>query len=342
LTEGRALFAKQSDIAVLEAHKEYWDRKYPKIKKIVFENSLMGNRHEAMRLCRDTEGAVDIVNYVRPLDALKVAKSPFAKIVKSSDVVALTGMFNQRKKGSRWRDIRLRKAINYAINREELRKYAAKGNAHNLGGYIPPGAYGHTPNLPIYKYDTTKAKFLLEEAGYPDGFEVKIIASQRGKLEAQVVRSMFKRIGLSVDLEVLTYSEFLKKTYIPLLRNPPEEQDWDLTVGFSPDIYGHTGATLLAFGLIEESDFRWIQYDPVYEELWKNMAQTVDPRRQEERIRHLQQYIYDQAYRLFIYSPLTLYAVNNELEFIPQKSGFLPLKETSVTENHWSVRGQNN
>jgi hypothetical protein len=46
------------------------------------------------------------------------------------------------------------------------------------------------------------------------------------------------------------------------------------------------------------------------------------------------QYIYDRAYRLFIYSPLTLYAVNKEVDFVPQKFVWLHLKETSLTDNH--------
>jgi hypothetical protein len=49
-------------------------------------------------------------------------------------------------------------------------------------------------------------------------------------------------------------------------------------------------------------------------------------------------YVYDRAYQIFIYSPLTLYAVNKEVNFVPQKGYFLRLKETSVTDNHWSVR----
>jgi hypothetical protein len=44
---------------------------------------------------------------------------------------------------------------------------------------------------------------------------------------------------------------------------------------------------------------------------------------------------------LFIYSPLSLYAVNKEVDFVPQKSVFLRLKETSVTDKHWSIRGKN-
>ena len=113
---------------------------------------------------------MDIVSFVRPIDTLKVSESPFAKIVKSKDVAYLGGVFNQRKRNSKWRDIRLRKAVCHAINYEELLRYAAKGNAYNLGGIIPPGAFGYNPNVRPYAYDTQKARKLLEEAGYPEGF----------------------------------------------------------------------------------------------------------------------------------------------------------------------------
>ena len=70
------------------------------------------------------------------------------------------------------------------------------------------------------------------------------------------------------------------------------------------------------------------------------MARTVDTKAQEEKIRQMVQYIHDRAYALNIYSPLSLYAVNKEVNFVPQKYQWLRLMETSVTDNHWSVRAQ--
>jgi ABC-type transport system substrate-binding protein len=339
--EGSIPYGRPSDRLMLEAYEGYWDRRYPKVKRVIFDNTLMENRKEAMRLCRETEGAVDIVNFIRPLDTLKVAESKYAKVVKSRDVTTLGGWFNQRKEGSKWRDIRLRKAVNYAINRKELWKYAAKGNAYNLGGFrIPPGAYGHNPNLTLYTYDTTKARSLLAEAVYPEGFEVKIITSEAWKLEAQIMKRMLERIGLKVRLDVSTFSEYLRKVYIPLLDKPPEEQEWDMTIHIGHDLYGHTGATFFTWGYTEESDFRWIEYDAVYEEMWKDMARTVDPEAQEEKIRQMAQYHRNRAYALSIYSPLSLYAVNKEVNFVPQKSFQVRFKEASLTDNHWSVRAE--
>ena len=342
LVEGGMHFARPSERQVLEAYEGYWERRYPKVRTVIFDNSLIGDRKEAMRLCREREGFVDIVTHIRPLDTLKVAESQFAKVVKSKDVTYLRIIFNLRKKGSKWGDIRLRKALNYAVNREELRKYAAKGNAYNLGGVIPPGGYGHNPDLALYKYDTIKAKSLLSEAGYPDGFELKIISQEAWKLETQIISKMFERIGLKVEIEVLTTPEFFKKIYNPLLDKPPEEQPWDLHIFNLQDFYGHPGFSFSLWNYIEETDIRWIEYDPVYEQMWKEMTGTVDPEAQEAKIGQMVQYLYDKAYAVFLYSPFALYAVNKEVNFVSQKMLWLRLKETYVTKNHWSLRAKSN
>jgi hypothetical protein len=167
--------------------------------------------------------------------------------------------------------------------------------------------------LNLYTYDTETARSLLSEAGYPEGFEVKIIAHESVKLEAQIMKSMLERVGLRVNLHVVTLAEWFRKYFIPLLDKPPEEQEWDLFVYTWQNYHGNPAATFLNFGYIEESDFRWIEYDPIYEEMWKGMAKTVDVDAQEERIRELVKYVYDRAYSLFVYSPISLYAVNKEV-----------------------------
>ena len=342
LVEGSALYAKPTDQVVLEAYEDYWDPRYPKVRKVVFDNTLIVDRNQAMRLCMEKEGAVDIVSHIRPLDTLKVAESPFAKVVKNRDVTALVGLFNLRKRQSKCQDIRVRRALNFALNREELLKFAAKGNAHDLGGYIPAGAYGHNPSLTLYSFDITNAKSLLLDAGYADGFEIKILTSEGWKLESQIISKMLERTGVKVKLDVVTFPEWARRTLIPLLENTPEDEDWDIAIYCFHDFYGHTGTTFLTWGALEESDMRWIEYDPVYEGMWKEMARTVNTKTQEEKIRKIAQYVYERAYYLFIYSPFSLYAVNKEVNFLPQNLSLLRLKETSVTDRHWSVQGKSN
>jgi ABC-type transport system substrate-binding protein len=64
----------------------------------------------------------------------------------------------------------------------------------------------------------------------------------------------------------------------------------------------------------------------------------VDRERQQALIRQMERHTRDQAYFLFLYNPIQLYAVNKAVTFVPNVTTRLTLTETSVTEQHWSVR----
>jgi len=144
--EGVTTFEKRSDRLVLEANTDYWDpQRLPRLQRIVFDNTLSSK--EALELVKTGEGRVDLVNELRPLETLRVAQSPFAKVVKSRNNLGyLFGQFNMRKAGSPWRDVRLRQAVNLAINREDLIQYAAKGNGVIVPALVAVNSFGYDPN----------------------------------------------------------------------------------------------------------------------------------------------------------------------------------------------------
>ena len=75
-----------------------------------------------------------MVSELSLLETLRVAQSPFAKVVKNRDSLGFVfGRFNMLKTGSPWRDVRVRQAVNLAINREDLIRYATKGTGDRAG-----------------------------------------------------------------------------------------------------------------------------------------------------------------------------------------------------------------
>ena len=110
--------------------------------------------------------------------------------------------------------------------------------------------------------------------------------------------------------------------------------------GLIADIYGDSAHAFLRDFFLKEGELRWIEYSPICEETFIDMSRTLDRKAQEGKIKEMTKYIFDQRYLLSVYSPLTLYAVNKEVDFVPQKRIWLRLKETSVTDRHWSVRGK--
>ena len=112
--EGFSLPNKRSDRVVLEAHLGYWDAaRFPRLQRIIFDNTL--SQKEAVELVKTGEGRVDLVTGLSPLETLRVAQSPFAKVVKARGTFGtVLGVFTMRKTGSPWVEARLRQAVNYA------------------------------------------------------------------------------------------------------------------------------------------------------------------------------------------------------------------------------------
>ena len=105
------------------------------------------------------------------------------------------GHFNTRKGGSPWRDGRLRQAVNMAINREDLIRYATKGNGVTIPALLPVQSFGHDPDLAPYSFDPDKARH-LPEARYADGSSLTMIASEDLEVQATVVSKMLEQVGL--------------------------------------------------------------------------------------------------------------------------------------------------
>ena len=337
--EGFSTPDKRSDRVVLEANLEYWDiTRLPRLHRIIFDNTL--TQHDAVELVKTGEGRVDVVSGLSPLETLRVAQSPFAKVVKNRDSLGFVfGRFNMLKTGSPWRDVRLRQAVNLAINREDLIRYATKGNGVIVPALLAVNSFGYDPDLAPYSFDPVKARALLREAGYPDGLAVTLIAPPLLEVQATVVGKMLEQVGFTVERQMLDPTVYNQKTRLDNLDQPAEQQAWDIAltsnydqVNFPPLFPYH----VFALGGVND----WVLEEPELQRLYAQVLRTVDREQQQALIRQMERHTHDQAYFLFLYNPIKLYAVNKAVEFVPYVTTTFNLVETSVTAQHWSVRKQ--
>lgn len=322
----------------MEANTEYWDKnRLPRLHHIMFDNTL--DQKDAVELVKTGEGRVDLVTGLSPLETLRVAQSPFAKVVKGRGSLAtIFGFFNVQKTESPWLEVRLRQAVNFAINREDLLRYAAKGNGVIVPALLSPQELGYDPNLPPYAFDPAKARQLFREAGYPDGLSILLIASENLVIQATVVSKMLEQVGLKVELQILDSDAFNKKTFIgPPADQPPEKQIWDIAL-----IAANDGMNFPVFEPYHwtalDGPQDWVIEQPELRHLYEQALRTVDQEHQQALIRQMERHTRDQAYFLFLYNPINLYAVNKAVEFVPYVTTILDLDETSVSAQHWSVR----
>ena len=114
-------------------------------------------------------------------------------------------------------DKRVRQAINYAINTDLIIQRLAKGKAYRATSWLPSTSPAYDKDLKPYPYDPEKAKKLLAEAGYPNGFEFEWTATQNeswGLTIVEAVIPMLEKVGIKVKVkpvEDAVLSEVVRK-----------------------------------------------------------------------------------------------------------------------------------
>lgn len=86
---------------------------------------------------------------------------------------------------------KVRQAVNHAVNREEIAQNAFNGYAHSCGSVVSPLHFGYEENVTRYSHDPVKARKLLVEAGYPDGFEVDYYAINNESAAETILEDLY-------------------------------------------------------------------------------------------------------------------------------------------------------
>lgn len=103
---------------------------------------------------------------------------------------------------SPWSKINVRQAAEYAIDKDKIVQAFGYGYWQPAYQLDRPGSIGYAPSITARKYDQAKAKQMLVEAGYPNGFKTKIICSAAGNRDIPVaIQSDLAQVGIQVDLE---------------------------------------------------------------------------------------------------------------------------------------------
>jgi peptide/nickel transport system substrate-binding protein len=209
-------------------------------------------------------------------------------------------------------DPRVRQAANYAVDRQAILTSILEGYGELLHGPFASAWQGYDPALQPYPYDPAKARQLLAEAGYPNGFETTFSVSNGAFVKdreiAEVIASQLAQVGIKVQL-------------VPTERAKLQE-DW-LTGTFR-------GITSTAWGTTADPDamIAWALYkrkghkpDDQLNALIDQSRRTLDPEQRRQVLQQLGRYIHDQAYWLFIHAQDEFYARRADVPWVPYPSG---------------------
>ncbi|MBB3229913.1 ABC transporter substrate-binding protein [Halomonas stenophila] len=190
-----------------ERNADYWDEGSPgNVDSIV----LTPISENATRVAALLSGDVDFVAPVPPNDLERIRKDEDTQLVTMSGTRIILFHMNQERVEA-FQDPRVRQAFAYAINQQGIADRLMKGFATPAAQFSPAGYAGHVDGLEP-RYDLEKAKQLMVEAGYADGFAITMMAPNNRYVNdariAQAVAAMLARINVTVDLKTLPKAQY--------------------------------------------------------------------------------------------------------------------------------------
>ena len=152
------------------------------------------------------------------LDDAEVLESAGHRLFVTERPQAMTIKLFQTSRDSPFNDKRVRQAANYAIDKDAIVTHIMRGQSRAVSQCAVAGSFGYNPDLKPYPYDPAKARQLLAEAGYPNGFDTSIDFFTPGapgtKEIYEVAAQQLTAVGMRTNLNAMPVTEWLKKWFV--------------------------------------------------------------------------------------------------------------------------------
>ena len=199
-------FDKAGNSVELEANQNYWQGS-PKFKRLIIKTVSDADALQAELLT----GQIDIAANPTNISADtfdESAKNPNLQVIESEGSNIRYIAFNVKAKNVK--NVKLRQAIAYAIDREKIINELIKGQAKIAYSVLPEQSWAYSANIK-YEFNPIKAKKLLKESGYkgqPISFKISS-GNQAVSQYSQVIQQMLKDVGIKVEIETLELNTLL-------------------------------------------------------------------------------------------------------------------------------------
>jgi peptide/nickel transport system substrate-binding protein len=190
----------------------------------------------------------------------------------------------------------VRRALNYAIDKESMVKNLLHGTgAIARGQLVGPDGFGHNPNLNAYPFDPAKARSLLTEAGYPNGFSLKLMATRgffQGDIEmAQALAGMLSEVRVTVNLDVLDSAAWVTAV------TTGQSRDMVFTcVNYFPAM----DADFVLANFESTFPFKWYS-NPEFDKGLQKSRTIMDTEQRKQELQRLAQILYESPPVVFLY-----------------------------------------
>jgi peptide/nickel transport system substrate-binding protein len=265
---------------VMEAYEGYW-RKMPSVKRLVFKSVPEATTRMAML----KRGEVDLAYLVDTPQAQDVKRDPNLKLAFSGGIGTFyLDYLDQWDAKSPWHDRRVRLAANYALDRKSVNEAETLG-ASRINGSIIPRTFEFALPIEAYPYDVAKAKQLLAEAGYPNGFDAGDLYPWPPYASmGETIGGYLGAVGIKTRIRTMERATFYSALASKKLRG--------LCVCINA-VYGNA-ASRMAETVPSDGAFAYGGY-PDIDALFKQQARETDRKKREAMLQQIQRLLHERV-----------------------------------------------
>ena len=309
----------RGDRIVLVRNKDYWVKGLPHLDRITYR--FIPDPNSALAALKS--GDVDVSGFgLGPESIDELKKDPRFQVILGDTTNDVTLSLNNTKKP--YSDKRVRLAITHAINKDEVLKGAMFGYGKVLGSNVDPLNPYFIDVSKRVPYDPAKAKKLLAEAGYPNGFDAVFkVAPQYYYTvrSAEVVASQLAKVGIRATIQQIEWGQWLSQVFCLA---PCQNPDYDMS------IIGHAEAFDIGNFANPKYYFRWDS--AAFQKLYQDSQVTVDEKKRKDLYVKMQEMLADEAPAVWLYMHPRLVVTKKGVTGIWKD---LPLPVLDLSEVAW-------
>lgn len=284
----------------LAKNADYWQAGKPYLDGV----ELVQVPEDTTRLFQLRAGDIDIASNV-PFNAMAELQADSALTVMTPQV-SRVDVININHTHEPFNDVKIRQAINYAVDKDLIIKTVLMGNGEMATSYLPKMKY-FNDQLEGYKYDLEKAKKLMAESSKPQGFKTRLLIASGDETDRQIaviVKDQLAALGIDVEIQMMESGAAYEAV---------NQMNYDLaTTYFSTDIIDPDELTSFEVVSTGGTDAYHTGYkNPKVDELAEKARAELDETKRKEMYLEIQKLVSEDATFLFLYYKPATYAVQN-------------------------------
>ncbi len=301
----------QGDHVDLVRYDDYWGAPV-RLDKVTFKFIGDPSASFAAMMAGDIDA---FPNFPAPETLPQLASDPrFKVIVGSTEGETVMAMNNKRAPFS---DVRVREAIAHAINREEIIDGAMFGYGTPIGTFFAPHNPAYVDLTALSNYDPDRSRALLDEAGYPDGFEttLQLPPTPYARRGGEVIAAQLAAVGITAKIENVEWAQWLAG---------PFQGDYDLT------IVSHTEP--FDIGVFAKPGYYFGYESAVFTQIMADLDNTTDPDRRTELTKQAETKLAEDYAAVFLFELAKTGVANAKIVGLWENA---PIQATDLTGVYW-------